>query len=207
MEPHDHHKARSTNRGNAYAGAKRNSQPPIQEPPPQDELPDTMLPRPGEPWAPSLAFAPMGKASKEQGKIVGQLSAALSLAVKAIGANGQTRGMRLFYEGVAPGQKRLKIVQTAQNPVEIARLLVLDIGLPGSLIGLLLAARLIFRAAGLRVRRAALGIVLGLANRLLGDTFGLKLFTGRTGEKPNPKREQSGQDQGFSDHWPLLELE
>jgi hypothetical protein len=101
-------------------------------------------------------------------------------------ANGQTRGIRLFYEGVAAGQTSLKVVQTTQNPVEIAGLLVLDVALPGSLGGQVLTARVILGAPGLSLGAAALGVVLGLAGRLLGHPLGLKVFARGAGEKAKP---------------------
>ncbi len=74
------------------------------------------------------------------------------------------------------GLTTLKIVQTAQNPVEIPCLLVVDVGLAGSLRGQVLAAGVILGTPGLPIGAAALRIVLGLTGRLLGHTLGLKVF-------------------------------
>jgi hypothetical protein len=109
-------------------------------------------------------------------------------------------------KGVATAQGALKIVQTAQNPVKIPGFLVLDVNLLRALRRQTLAAGVIVRAPGLHVRRTALGVIFSFGRRLLGHTLGLKIFSRRAGGQAKPKWKQSGQEQGFSDHWRCLTL-
>ncbi len=121
---------------------------------------------------------------------------AFSLAVKGRAANSDAT-----HSPAGQVYQRLKIVQSAQHPIEIARFLVVDLRLLRTARGEVLTASIISGRAGLLVGSPACGIVLSFECVLLRHAICLHVTTGGAGTQ---RERQDRQNEEISDHRRLL---